>query len=191
MSQNKLVEMLVSAGVPQEEAIDRANSYQADNQAEEKLSKSLDILEEVALIQREAEEKHYDRLQKARSQGETGLAETIAPALDDLLVEQRAQNEALAKGLTGVLELVKSLRNEVVKLRDHQPARKSTPLAKSLDIIPSPNEEVANTSRDDLFKALSNTLANNPDRAGELMQATALLEGGADPAVIANRFNLK
>ena len=190
MSELKLIEMLENAGVSPEEARKRAASYQADSDADNKLSKSLEVLEEVALIQQEAEDRQFERLEKARSQAEAGLAEAIAPALDDLLTEQRAQNEALAKGLTGVLELVKSLRLEVTKMRDIQP-RKTTPLAKSLDVIPSPNEEVQGTSREALFEVLTNTLAAAPDRASELMQATALLESGADPQTVANRFNLK
>ena len=191
MSQStKLVDMLVSAGVDPNEALERANSYNNDNDAEDKLNKSIEVLEEVAYIQREAEDKHYDRLKKARTEGENDLAEAIIPALDDLLTEQRSQNEALAKGLTGVLELVKSLRSEVVVLRERQPNRKNNVLAKSLDIIPSPQDEAVNNSRDDLFKVLSNTLATSPDRAGELMQATALLEGGAEPSSVASKFNL-
>lgn len=193
MSAQTLIDMMTAAGVAPEDAERRARSYVADRDAEEQLSKSLNVLEEVAQIQRDAEDRHIDRLHKARSQGETSIAETIAPALDDLLQEQRAQNEALAKGLTGVLELVKSLRSEVSQLRDARPAVKaSAPLAKSISYIPSPNEEPAASvaSRDDLLKALSLTAADKPERAGELMQAAALLESGADPSTVATRFNL-
>ena len=193
MSAQTLIDMMTAAGVSQEDAERRARSYVADRDAEERLSKSLDVLDEVAQIQRDAEERHIDRLHKARAQGESSLAETIAPALDDLLQEQRAQNEALAKGLTGVLELVKSLRSEVSQLRDARPTvKKSAPLVKSVSYIPSPNEEPAASaaSRDDLLKALSLTAADKPERAGELMQAAALLESGADPSTVAQRFNI-
>lgn len=194
MSAQTLIDMMTAAGVSQEDAERRARSYVADRDAEERLSKSLNVLEEVAQIQRDAEERHIDRLHKARSQGESSLAETLAPALDDLLQEQRAQNEALAKGLTGVLELVKSLRHEISQLRDARPTAKkaSVPLVKSVSYIPSPNEEpvASAASREDLFKALSLTVADKPERASELMQAAALLESGADPSTVAQRFNI-
>jgi hypothetical protein len=152
----------------------------------------MDVLEEVAQIQQDAENRHIDRLHKAHNQGEQALAATLAPALDDLLQEQRAQNEALAKGLTGVLGLVKSLRSEIAGLRDANPQiQKKTPLVKSVSYIPSPNEEpTSGASREDLFKALSLTAADKPERASELMQAAALLESGADPSTVAQRFNL-
>lgn len=193
MTAQRLIDMMTSAGVDLSEAERRAHSYVADQNAEERLNKSLDILDEVAEIQREAEERHIDRLHKARSAGETSLAETIAPALDDLLREQRAQNEALAKGLTGVLELVKSLRAEVSSLRDTpRPAqRQRAPLAKSVDFIPSPSEEsTTSVGREDLFKSLSTAAANSPERAAQLMQAAALLESGANPDDIRSRFDI-
>jgi len=190
MTAQRLIDMMTSAGVDLSEAERRAHSYVADQNAEERLSKSLDILDEVAEIQREAEERHIDRLHKARSAGETSLAETIAPALDDLLREQRAQNEELAKGLTGVLELVKGLRAEVSSLRDSRPAQRA-PLAKSVDFIPSPSEEhTVSVGREDLFKSLNTAAANSPERAAQLMQAAALLESGANPDDIRSRFDI-
>lgn len=192
MSAQTLIDMMTSAGVSREDAERRALSYVADRDADAQLSKSMDVLEEVAQIQQDAENRHIDRLHKARNQGEQALAATLAPALDDLLQEQRAQNEALAKGLTGVLGLVKSLRSEIAGLRDaSSQIQKKTPLVKSVSYIPSPNEEpTSGASREDLFKALSLTAADKPERASELMQAAALLESGADPSTVALRFNL-
>lgn len=192
MSAQTLIDMMTSAGVSREDAERRALSYVADRDADTQLSKSMDVLEEVAQIQQDAENRHIDRLHKAHNQGEQALAATLAPALDDLLQEQRAQNEALAKGLTGVLGLVKSLRSEIVGLRDtSSQIQKKTPLVKSVSYIPSPNEEpTSGASREDLFKALSLTAADKPERASELMQAAALLESGADPSTVAQRFNL-
>lgn len=192
MSAQTLIDMMTSAGVSREDAERRALSYVADRDADAQLSKSMDVLEEVAQIQQDAENRHIDRLHKAHNQGEQALAATLAPALDDLLQEQRAQNEALAKGLTGVLGLVKSLRSEIAGLRDANPQiQKKTPLVKSVSYIPSPNEEpTSGASREDLFKALSLTAADKPERASELMQAAALLESGADPSTVAQRFNL-
>ena len=188
---DKLHKLLTSAGVDPVEATTRVYTYQQDQSAETRLNKSLETLEAIADIQRETEERSYDRLHKARSAGEIGLAETLAPALDDLLREQRAQNEALAKGLTGVLELVKGLRTELTALRDQAPvAAAQKPLVKSLDYIPSPHEEVLSTSRDDLFKALSTASSSQPERAHELLTAAALLESGAQPDEVAQRFNL-
>lgn len=192
MSAQTLIDMMTSAGVSREDAERRALSYVADRDADAQLSKSMDVLEEVAQIQQDAENRHIDRLHKAHNQGEQALAATLAPALDDLLQEQRAQNEALAKGLTGVLGLVKSLRSEIAGLRDaSSQIQKKTPLVKSVSYIPSPNEEpTSGASREDLFKALSLTAADKPERASELMQAAALLESGADPSTVALRFNL-
>jgi hypothetical protein len=192
MSAQTLIDMMTSAGVSREDAERRALSYVADRDADTQLSKSMDVLEEVAQIQQDAENRHIDRLHKAHNQGEQALAATLAPALDDLLQEQRAQNEALAKGLTGVLGLVKSLRSEIAGLRDaSSQIQKKAPLVKSVSYIPSPNEEpTSGASREDLFKALSLTAADKPERASELMQAAALLESGADPSTVAQRFNL-
>ena len=187
---HELIEMMTSAGVDIDEAERRARSYIADRDAESQLSKSLDYLDEVAAIQADAEERHIERLNKARSQGESSIAEHLAPALDDLLREQRAQNEAICKGLTGVLDLIKNLRSEMRGFREVSASSRRQPLSKSLDIVPSPHEEINHSSRDDLFKALADTVAERPERAAELMQAAALVEGGADPAEIAQRFNL-
>jgi hypothetical protein len=190
MSAQKLTDLMVSAGVSHEEAQKRADAYVADRQAEEKLSKSLSVLEEIATIQRETEAKQEQRLEKAMSKGQTDIVNLIAPALDDLLKEQRAQNNALAKGLTGVLEIMKSFKEDLASLRDNQRPIK-TPLSKSIDFVPSPLDETAPTTRDDLFKALSQTVADHPDRAGELLKAVTLLESGANPEEVSKQFNLK
>ena len=187
----RLLNLLTGAGVSEDEARHRVEMFERDQAADVQLSKSVNTLESIAQIQRETEERSYDRLHKARSAGEVALAQTLAPALDDLLKEQRAQNEAIAKGLTGVLELIKGVRAEVLTLRDTRPTVNPHPLAKSLDYIPSPHEEpAASSSREDLFKALSSASAAQPERAHELLTAAALLESGAQPDEVAQRFNL-
>jgi len=194
MNAQKLKELMESAGVDSAEAERRAETFIADREAEEKLSKSLSVLEEVATIQRETENRQQERLEKAINRGQTDIAGVIAPALDDLLQEQRSQNDALAKGLTGVLELVHSLKEEMANLRDTrtQAPQRVAPLAKSVAFIPSPNDEPPRTaSREDLFKALSAQASESPERAQELLSAVALLESGADPIDVATRFNLK
>jgi hypothetical protein len=64
-------------------------------------------------------------------------------------------------------------------------------MAKSVSYIPSPAENTAaDTSRDELFKALSTMTVSDPHRAGEMMEAAALLESGADPSSIKSRFGI-
>ena len=46
------------------------------------------------------------------------------------------------------------------------------------------------SSRDDLFKSLSDTLASHPERANELLNAVTLLESGADPVSVKQKYNL-
>lgn len=189
MSAQQLTDLMISAGVSSYEAQRRAESYIADKEAEEKLSKSLEVLEEISFIQKETESRQEERLSKALTEGQNNMASVIAPALDDLLKEQRAQNNALAKGLTGVLDLIKSLKADINFLRDNQKPAKA-PLVKSVDFIPSPQEEMQVSSRDDLFKSLSDTLASHPERANELLNAVTLLESGADPVSVKQKYNL-
>ena len=191
MKDSQLIDLMVSAGVSRDEATRRTASYIAEQETQQRLEKSISTLEEVAEAQRDGEERHLERLHKARTGGEMSLASTIAPALDDLLTEQRAQNDALAKGLTGLLELVKGLRGEVKALQDAKSTKSGArALVKSVDYIPSPHEERADATRDQLFKALSSAAATEPQRSAELLRATALLESGGDPAAIASQFAL-
>ena len=106
------------------------------------------------------------------------------------MTEDRAQNEALCKGLQGALELIKSLQTEVKGLRN-APVNEPEPIAKSVSYIPAPAEvTTADTSRDELFKALSSMTTSDPSRASEMLQAAALLESGANPNDIKQRFNI-
>jgi len=183
-----LIKMMTNAGVSEREAERRASEYTRDQEDNERFEKALTALDGVAEAQREAEEAQYERMSKAYSDGQETVAEALAPALDALLTEQRAQNEALCKGLQGALELIKSLQTEVKSLRG---APVEEPMAKSVSFIPAPGETTgADTSRDELFKALSGMTVSDPHRAGEMMEAAALLESGADPIEIKSRFGI-
>lgn len=183
-----LIKMMTNAGVSEREAERRASEYTRDQENNDRFEKALTALDGVAEAQREAEEAQYDRMSKAYSDGQETVAEALAPALDALLTEQRAQNEALCKGLQGALELIKSLQTEVKSLRG---APVEEPMAKSVSFIPAPGEATgADTSRDELFKALSGMTVSDPHRAGEMMEAAALLESGADPIEIKSRFGI-
>jgi hypothetical protein len=183
-----LIKMMTNAGVSEREAERRASEYTRDQEDNERFEKALTALDGVAEAQREAEEAQYERMSKAYSDGQETVAEALAPALDALLTEQRAQNEALCKGLQGALELIKSLQTEVKSLRG---APVEEPMVKSVSFIPAPGEATgADTSRDELFKALSGMTVSDPHRAGEMMEAAALLESGADPIEIKSRFGI-
>ena len=184
-----LIKMMTNAGVSESEAERRASEYTRDQEDTDRFEKALTALDGVAEAQREAEEAQYERMSKAYSDGQETVAEALAPALDALLTEQRAQNEALCKGLQGALELIKSLQTEVKSLRG-APVEEQ-PMAKSVSFIPAPGEATgADTSRDELFKALSGMTVSDPHRAGEMMEAAALLESGADPIEIKSRFGI-
>jgi len=188
--QQDLINMMKSAGVSEEIASQRASEYLRDQDDHERFEKALSALDGVAEAQREAEEAQYERMSKAFTDGQETVAEALAPALDALLIEQRAQNEALCKGLQGALELIKSLKTEVKALRGNT-SNHVEPMAKSVSYIPAPGETSrADTSRDDLFKALSSMTVSDPQRAGEMMEAAALLESGADPSSIKARFGI-
>jgi len=184
-----LIKMMTNAGVSESEAERRASEYTRDQDDNDRFEKALTALDGVAEAQRDAEAAQYDRMSKAYSDGQETVAEALAPALDALLTEQRAQNEALCKGLQGALELIKSLQVEVKSLRG---APVEEPMAKSVSFIPAPGEATtgADTSRDELFKALSGMTVSDPHRAGEMMEAAALLESGADPIEIKSRFGI-
>lgn len=190
MKADDLIEMMTGAGVSSREAERRASEYLRDQADVELFEKSLTALDGVAEAQREAEEAQYERLSKAYGEGQDTVAEALAPALDALLTEQRAQNEALCKGLQGALELVKSLSVELKSLRG-APAQEPAPMAKSVtSYIPAPGEQAPAASRDDLFKSLSDMTVSDPHRAGEMMEAAALLESGANPSEIKSRYGI-
>jgi len=189
MNAKDLTDLLIDAGIDAHEAELRAESYVEDNRMNDKLQKSLDVLEDVVEAQKEAEFQAQERLSKAFDDGEQSLASALAPALDSMLEETRAQNMALCKSFAGVLEILKGMKDEIKALKgsksvDHEP------MAKSIDYIPSPYDNVASTdARNDLFKALSSTKVENATQASELLQMATLLESGASPADIQARFN--
>lgn len=185
-----LIDLMTGAGVSEREAERRASQYLRDQDDNDRFEKALSALDGVAEAQREAEEAQYERMSKAFSDGQETVAEVLAPALDTLLTEQRAQNEALCKGLQGALELIKSLQTEVKSLRGNAKTEEA-PLSKSISYIPTPGEATgAETSRDELFKALTSMSAESPSRASDMMEAAALLESGVDPAQVKARFNI-
>jgi len=194
MDSNELVQMMKSVGVSSEVAEIQARDFIQQKEDNETFEKSLSALEDVALAQQEAEEAHQDRLVKAFDDGQQSVAEAMAPALDALLTEQRAQNEALCKGLTGALELIKSLKNDVQALKGQQvQAQEAAPMAKSVSYLPSPADNANNesdVSRDELFKSLGELSTNSPERAADLMKAAAMLESGVNPSEIKSRFNI-
>jgi hypothetical protein len=189
MRRDDLIEMMKAAGVAPAEAEARADATLADNRAADTLNKSLEALADVANAQAQAEAAQAERLQKAVESAELSLAESLAPALDAMLTEQRAQNAALAKGLAGALELIKGLKADLKSLRDARPAQLA-PIAKSVDFIPAPGEVkgAAVDARDELIKALATATTTDANRAAQLMHAAALLESGADPLDIKSRF---
>ena len=190
MRRDDLIEMMKAAGVAPAEAEARADATLADNRAADTLNKSLEALADVANAQAQAEAAQAERLQKAVESAELSLAESLAPALDAMLTEQRAQNAALAKGLAGALELIKGLKADLKSLRDARPAPAPAPMAKSVDYIPAPGEAAngATDAREELIKALSTASTTDANRASQLMHAAALLESGADPLDIKRRF---
>jgi hypothetical protein len=193
MDSQELIQMMKSVGASDEVAEVRARDFIRQKEDNERFEKSLTALEDVALAQQEAEEAHQDRLVKAFDDGQQSVAEAMAPALDSLLAEQRAQNEALCKGLTGALELIKSLKADVQALKGQNVAVEAPAMAKSVSYLPSPNDNVNNDSdlsRDELFKALGEISTNSPERAADLMKAAALLESGVNPNEIKSRFNI-
>ena len=191
-SADELIEMMTQAGVSSSEAERHAENYIRGQKDNEMFEKSINALEEVAEAQRAAEDAHQERLYKAFDDGQSSVAEALAPALDSLLSEQRAQNEALCKGLTGALELIKSLKSDIKALQNVQP--EAPALLKSVNYLPSPADQSAvqesDVSRDQLFKSLSELSTSSPERAGDLMKAAALLEGGVEPSTIKQQFNL-
>lgn len=192
MNTHDLTELLVNAGVNQEEAEMRARSYVNDQELDNRLEKSLTALEDVAEAQRMAEDLAHERLSKAFDDGESSLASSLAPALDAMLEETRTQNMALCKSFAGVLEIMKSLRDEVRSLRNTAPQKEVEAMAKSVDYIPSPYYSVdagSTTARDDLFKALSSTKVESATHASELLQMATLLESGASIEDVKARFN--
>ena len=185
-----LVNMMKQAGVSEAEAERHASEYVRSQNDAERFEKALTALDGVAEAQREAEEAQYERMSKAFSDGQETVAEALAPALDALLTEQRAQNEALCKGLQGALELIKSLQSQMKTIGSKQ-GEEPAPMAKSVSYIPAPHEHSsADSSRDDLFKALSSMSTDDPSRASDMLTAAALLESGANPADIKQRFNI-
>lgn len=197
MKRDQLIELLTSAGVEAEEAARRADEHIDTEETAEQLTKSLAALEEISTRQAAAEAAHAERIEAARLEGESTLAEIIAPALDAFVTETRAQNDALAKGLTGSLALLDKLGAQLKRLEqrlEQRPAPRAevtpAPMAKSVDYIPAPGDTpAAPPAREELLKSLASKTPRDADHAAQLLRAAALLESGATPADISSRFN--
>jgi hypothetical protein len=194
MTKEQLTELLKSAGVDGETAARRAEEHVETEAQAETLTKSLAALEEISANQAAAEEANAERIEAARAEGELSLAELIAPSLDAMLDETRAQNDALAKGFTGALEMLANLAQQVKRLEAKIETRPepapAAPMAKSVAYIPAPHEEAPRApARDDLLKSLATTTPRDPEHAAQLFRAVAALESGADPHTISSRFN--
>jgi len=190
MNRDDLIDLLTDAGLDRQEAETRALQFTSDRELEDRLQKSLDALDDVHTAQAEAKEQAQERLSKAFEDGENSIATTIAPALDAMVKETREQNMALCKSFAGVLEIMKSVREELKNLRSTpSPAQNHEAMAKSIDYIPSPYDQAPNSdARDDLFKALTATKVESATQASELLQMATLLESGVSPQEIKNRY---
>lgn len=196
MKRDQLIELLTGAGVEADEAARRADEHIDTEATAETLTKSLAALEEISTRQAAAEMAHAERIEAARLEGEATLAEIIAPALDAFVTETRAQNDALAKGLTGSLELLDKLGAQLKRLEqrlEQRPAPRTeaapAPMAKSVDYIPAPGDTpAAPPAREELLKSLASKTPRDADHAAQLLRAAALLESGANPSDISSRF---
>lgn len=190
MNREDLIDLLMDAGLDRQEAESRALQFNTDRELEDRLQKSLDALEDVQTAQVEAQEQAQERLSKAFEDGENSIATTIAPALDAMVKETREQNMALCKSFAGILEIMKSVREELKTLRSTpSPAQAQEVMAKSVDYIPSPYDQAPNSdARDDLFKALTATKVESATQASELLQMATLLESGVSPQEIKTRY---
>jgi hypothetical protein len=193
MKREQLIELLTGAGVEADEAARRADEHLDTEAQAETLTKSLAALEEISTRQAAAEQANAERIEAAHAAGEASLAEVIAPALDAFVEETRAQNDALAKGLTGSLELLNKMGAQLkrleARLNERPAAPAPAPMAKSVDYIPAPGEQTTRTpAREELLKSLATTTPRDAEHASQLMRAVSLLESGADPQDISSRF---
>lgn len=195
MTRDELVGLLQEAGADAERAGELADQRLRDQDFTNDLSKSLDALQEAQEAQERIEAEHADRLVKAHAEGQEQLAEIFAPALDQFLAEQRAQNQAQAKALGAMVNLIKSQQEELKGLRhglSGLATREELPRSKSVDYIPSPAEEISKggDARADLFAQLEQMMKSDPASAPAAVEAVAMLESGADLAAARTRAGL-
>lgn len=196
MIREELIELLREAGADNERAEQLADQRLRDEQFNTELNKSFEALEAAKDAQERVEAEHSDRLIKAHEVGQQELAELFAPALDQFLSEQRAQNQAQATALGAMVGMIKSQQEELRGLRSSLEAQRSesaeAPRSKAIDYIPAPGEQMAKGSdaRADLYAQLEELIKSSPDSAPSAVEAISMLESGADPQAARARAGL-
>lgn len=195
MIRDELIELLREAGADTERAEQLADQRLRDEQFNTELSKSFEALQEAKDAQERIEAEHSDRLVKAHAEGQQELAELFAPALDQFLAEQRAQNQAQATALGAMVSLIKSQQEELKGLRSGLEAQRTesaeAPRSKAVDYIPAPGEQMAKgDARADLYAQLEELIKSSPDSAPSAVEAISMLESGADPQTARARAGL-
>lgn len=195
MIRDELIELLREAGADTERAERLADQRLRDESFNSELSKSFEALQEARDAQERIEAEHSDRLVKAHAEGQQELAELFAPALDQFLAEQRAQNQAQATALGAMVSLIKSQQEELKGLRTSLEAQRAesaeAPRSKAVDYIPAPGEQMAKgDARADLYAQLEELIKSSPDSAPSAVEAISMLESGADPQTARARAGL-
>jgi len=195
MIRDELIELLREAGADTERAERLADQRLRDDSFNSELSKSFEAIREAQDAQERIEAEHADRLVKAHAEGQQELAELFAPALDQFLAEQRAQNQAQATALGAMVSLIKSQQEELKGLRSSLDAQRAesaeAPRSKAIDYIPAPGEQMAKgDARADLYAQLEELIKSSPDSAPSAVEAISMLESGADPQTARARAGL-
>jgi len=195
MIRDELIELLREAGADTERAEQLADQRLRDQSFNSELSKSFEAIREAQDAQERIEAEHADRLVKAHAEGQQELAELFAPALDQFLAEQRAQNQAQATALGAMVSLIKSQQEELKGLRSSLDAQRAesaeAPRSKANDYIPAPGEQMAKgDARADLYAQLEELIKSSPDSAPSAVEAISMLESGADPQTARARAGL-
>jgi len=195
MIRDELIELLREAGADTERAERLADQRLRDDSFNSELSKSFEAIQEAQDAQERIEAEHADRLVKAHAEGQQELAELFAPALDQFLAEQRAQNQAQATALGAMVSLIKSQQEELKGLRSSLDAQRTesaeAPRSKAIDYIPAPGEQMAKgDARADLYAQLEELIKSSPDSAPSAVEAISMLESGADPQTARARAGL-
>lgn len=151
-------------------------------------------ISQVAESMNDTSEDEY--MAKALAEAED-IVEAVTKGADALLVEFRAQNEALAKGLLALSDRVQELS---AKLDNAEPMAKSldagAPLRKSVDVedvetIAHPADDAINTRGDLISKAMAE-LSGTEDmaRRSQLARVVSLVEAGADINKIRAQYSI-
>jgi len=189
MNRQQIQMLLEQAGIHPAQAEVHTERFFKTQLADQRLSKSLEILEDAREAQEEREIDQSARLEKAFSAGEATLAEAMAEGLDQMLGEMRAQNTAMNKALTSHTLLIKGLREDLEGLGSS--SSEPAPMSKAHSWIPSPSEQPAKAadSREELMKSILDQAPEESHQAIQLLDAMALIEGGGDLSAIQNQIN--